>query len=143
VLFNGGVVSWKSRTQTTVAKSTMESEYMAMSDAVTEVGILNQLLTEIGVKVPLPITLYGDNQAALRVGNHESATKRSKHINVRYHNVREQVAEGLVELAYVPTKDQLADILTKNLGAVQLNNLRGGLLSGHSVRESVGRKAEE
>lgn len=123
----GAAVSWKSRTQTTVAKSTMEAEYMALSDTVTEVGVLQQLLSEIGFPLRLPVVIFGDNQAALSIGSSEAATKRSRHINVRFHNVREQVTRGMVELRYVRTDLQVADILTKNLGAVKLQQFRRGL----------------
>jgi len=89
------------------------------------------------------ITVYGDNQASLQIGNHDGATKRSKHINVRFHNVREKVSAGLITLIYVPTRDQVADVLTKHLNKPQLEQLRDRLLTVVQVRESVGKEGSK
>ena len=98
-------IIWKSRTQRTVAKSTMEAEYMALSDAVSEVDFVVAIRKELGLDIPLPVVVYGDNQAALRVGEADCGTKKSRHINVRYHNVKEHVTNRIVELKYVSTDE--------------------------------------
>jgi hypothetical protein len=133
------LIAWKSRTQTTVAKSTMEAEYMALSDAVSDCYYFLEISKEIKLKVSLPINLYSDNQAAIHVATSDAPTKRTKHINVRYHNVKEQIADGTFTIQYVKTEQQQADLLTKNLPIKQLAQFRQMLqlskLGGISTNE--------
>ena len=70
-----------------------------------------------------------DNQAAIYIGMHDTSGKRAKHINVRFNLVREKIFEGVITLKYIPTKDQLADILTKCLGKSTFLYLRNQILS--------------
>ena len=125
---NGAPIVWKSKAQVTVAKSTMESEYMAMSDAVNELMPIIEIRKELNMELKLPVVMKCDNQAAIQVGNTEAPTKKSKHINVRYHNVREKVSEGYIHIEYVPTGEQEADGLTKMLGSEKLGTNRDALL---------------
>jgi hypothetical protein len=137
---NGVAIAWKSKAQTTVAKSTMESEYMAMSDAVTEVMIYVELRKELGLPVDLPVKLYCDNQAAIRVATDDGETKRSKHINVRYHNIREKVASGLIAVDFVATGDQEADMLTKDVPDIQLAKLTSSVMLSQVRRSFEGNR---
>jgi hypothetical protein len=83
---NGGPVSWTARKQTTVATSTMEAEYMAISDASREAIAKSQLLDELRLKIPTPM-LFCDNQGALNISEDPTNYQRAKHIDIRYHFV--------------------------------------------------------
>ena len=115
---HGPLVSWKSRKQPTVALSTCETEYMSLAAAVQEAKFLFQLLESMGAgnkDVFSPVTLYCDNQGALALAKNPVQHQRSKHIDIRYHFVRSEIQKQLLNLVYVPSKDNLADIFTKPL----------------------------
>lgn len=98
-----------------MALSTTESEYIAASQAVKEMVWLNRLLAELtfnGFDTP---TLYMDNQSAIRLVKNPEFHKRTKHIEVRYHFIREKFEQGDFDLEYVSTHQQAADIFTKPL----------------------------
>ena len=90
----GGPISWRSRMQTSVALSSMESEYMAASAAAQEAIWLNRLLEEMGFKSKKPITLYEDNKAAILFSDHPGDHRRSKHIDTRKYFSRDAVTNG-------------------------------------------------
>ena len=102
-------VSWQSRMQTTVALSSMESEYMAASAAAQEAMWLNRLIGQHGFKTPQPITLFKDNKAAILFADHPGDHRRTKHIDTRRYFLRDAVLNGEIALAFVHTEDQLAD----------------------------------
>jgi hypothetical protein len=113
-VFCGGVVSWQSKLQKTVAKSTAEAEYMAVSTAASEALWLQQLWRDLGLDAGCTV-LHVDNQAALSIVHNPAAAHRTKHIRVHYHFVRECSLMGEVKLVYCRTEDQLADVFTKPL----------------------------
>lgn len=117
-------VSWTTRKQTSVALSAAEAEYMALSIAVTEVIWLRLLLADLGVKINEPVVIREDNQACIRVAEEDKPMKRLKHVDVRYHFVRDEIQKGVVRLVYVATDDQIADVMTKGLAKVQFVKLR-------------------
>ena len=108
-------VSWSSRLQATVAKSSTEAEYMALDEAVSEVLFLSQLLCDMRMPQQLPIVVYEDNQSAIKLAANMQFKRRTRHIRVRYHFIRECIAAGTIKLEWIPTADQLADVLTKNV----------------------------
>jgi hypothetical protein len=116
----GGTASHKSTKQKLVATSTTQAEYVALSDAAKEGIWLQRLLKQLGYmgKDRYPILIYGDNQPSLDLikayGHHE----RTKHIDIRYHYVREKVESGEIVLQHVRTQDMAADGLTKPLGSI-------------------------
>jgi hypothetical protein len=135
MMFLDCLVMWRSVKQRVVARSTMESEYIALSTCVNEIrwaqNIAKFLLGFECESTPTivsgdhdalrniaeAVTLYGDNQASICVGNATAATRRSRHINVKFHNVKHAVVDGLIKLEYVNTKKNVADFFTKCLGA--------------------------
>jgi hypothetical protein len=124
-MVHGCLVSWYAVRQKSVAISTMEAEYMALSDACREGIGLKHLLVEVGEMGDLdPILLHEDNQAAITVSKNPQDHNKTKHINIRYHFIREQVQGGMVTVRYIGTQDQLADILTKHLPTPQFSALR-------------------
>lgn len=117
-------VSWTTRKQPSVALSSAEAEYMALSVAVTEAIWLRRLLMDLSVKIDEPTVIYEDNQACIRVAEDDKMMKRLKHVDVRYHFVRDEIQKGVFRLVYVPTGNQIADMMTKGLGRLQFVKLR-------------------
>jgi hypothetical protein len=117
-IMSGCVISYESRKQKTVALSSTEAEYMALSEACKEAIYLQKLLSDMLAKnVCMPICLYSDSQSSLKLAVNPLFHKRTKHIDVRHHFVRECVFDDKVKLQYVPTSNMPADLLTKGLCA--------------------------
>lgn len=113
-MLNEGAISWSSKLQKTVALSTTEAEYIALAESTKQSLWLGQLLTDLGL-VSDPISIHCDNQGALKLVKNPEHHQRTKHIDVRYHFIREAEREGRIAIKYLKTEDQLADILTKPL----------------------------
>jgi hypothetical protein len=111
----GGAISWSSKKQTSIALSSTEAEYIAGAHAAKEVVWLRRLLTELGLSLNGPTTLLMDNQSAMKIAKNPQFHDRTKHIEVRYHYLRRKVEDEEIELEYVPTGEQVADIMTKGL----------------------------
>jgi hypothetical protein len=114
VLINGGAVAWISHKQQSVAISTMESEYMALSDASREAIARSQFFDDLNILIGTPL-LFCDNQAALTLAQRPIRYHRSKHINIRYHFIRDCLENDQIVINYIPMENQLADVLTKAL----------------------------
>jgi hypothetical protein len=110
----GGAVSWVSRKQKTVALSSTEAEYMCLSDTTRQIVWIESLFKELNFDIS-NIALCGDNQGAIFLASNPAQEHRSKHIDIRYHYIRECVEGKKVILHYVPTTEQIADIMTKCL----------------------------
>jgi hypothetical protein len=104
VMLNNGAIAWKSRRQPTVALSTMESEYMALTDATKE------------LKSDNPTNLFSDNQGAIALAKNPVSHSQAKHIDIRHHFVREAIQDKIIWVQYIPTAEMTADSLTKALG---------------------------
>jgi hypothetical protein len=120
----GGVISYSSKLQATVARSSMESEYMALFEAAQTAEALRNLLQHLGAQQTDPTPIHVDNTACQLIANPNSYTKRSRHIHVRYHFTREAIEQNIITLIRVSSENQLADGLTKNLPAPRFNTLR-------------------
>ena len=114
----GAAVAWRSAKQPCVTLSTAEAEYVALCAACKEVPVMVQLLEFLGVRQG-PVRLLEDNTAAVRLAVDAGACQRTKHIDVKFHFVREMVAKKAVEVEAVRTEAQHADVLTKALPRVQ------------------------
>ena len=125
----GPLVSYKSRKQQSVALSTCEAEYMALSAATQEVKFLSQLLTDMtGKEQTKGVVLFVDNQGAIALAKNPVHHQRSKHIDIRYHFVRDEVQNGFVILEYVPTEENVADVFTKPVGKPRLGKFKKALM---------------
>lgn len=112
----GGAISWSSKRQSSTALSSTEAEYMAAAHATKEAIWLRSFLIEIGrLSIPYAVPLLIDNQSAIALIKNPEHHERTKHIAVRYHFIRDSFEANLIEPEYVPTGDQVADILTKGL----------------------------
>ena len=122
-LLAGGPIAWNSQTQTSVALSSNEAEYMAASDVSRDAVWLRNLFFDFNVTpsssdIPFPpLPIYLDNAGALSMTGDTLVTKRSKHIDIRFHYVREKVQDGLVRFSHCSSNDNVADGLTKPLRA--------------------------
>ena len=114
-LIDGGAISWSSRKQELITLSTAEAEYVAATHAAKEAIWLRRLIFELFPTLKTPTLLYCDNQAALRLATDDNYHARTKHIDIRYHFIRQVVASDALRLVYCPTDDMTADILTKGL----------------------------
>ena len=114
--YNGGPITYRSSTQKSVALSTAESEYLALSDAVKEAVYLKMLLGDLHQTIDEAIIIYEDNQAAEKISKNPVLYTRTKHIDIRHHFIREKVQKNVVAIQGIPTDKQYADIFTKSLG---------------------------
>ncbi|XP_019262826.1 PREDICTED: uncharacterized protein LOC109240615 [Nicotiana attenuata] len=110
------IVSWKSKKQITVSRSSAEAKYRSMATTVAELVWIHGLLEELGVKVDLPMELHCDNKAALQIASNPMYHERTKHIEIDCHFIREKLQQGLIKTSHVSSRNQIADILTKALG---------------------------
>lgn len=113
-----GAVSWGSKRQQTVALSTTEAEYMAMSFATQEAIWLRQFINQFGIQIP-PIVMLCDNQSAMAVAKEDSFRARTKHIDVKHHHIRDQLTNGVITIEYVSTNENVADVLTKAVSGLK------------------------
>lgn len=127
-MVNGDPVSWASKKQKVVAQSTCEAELYAEAAAINESKWLNGLLTEIGTQIPEAPLIYGDNQSAQELSKNDIKSERTKHIDIKYHYIHDEVNSGRIRLQWIPTKRQLADILTKALAGPSHSELKNQLL---------------
>jgi len=123
-IMSGGAISWLSQKQATVALSTAEVKYVALSSAMQEAIWLRRLLSDLDMNMPESIVIQEDNQGAIAMSKNPVGHKRTKHIDIRFHFVREAVQIGLIELQYCSTENMIADILTKPLPAERFVKLR-------------------
>lgn len=112
---SGAAISWESRKQRTVALSSTEAEYMGLTDAAKEAIYLISFLKELGFEKLGNVTIFNDNQGAGELARNPVYHGRSKHIDIRYHFVREALSNHLIKLDYKPTEQMIADVLTKTL----------------------------
>ena len=122
IFFNGCFIAWKSTLQKLVTLSSCEAEYVALNLAAREVIWLRRLLCELGFEQK-PTTILVDNQSAIALTKHKMVKPRTKHIALRYHWIKEQVADGTIIVKYVPTGDNVADFLTKVLSQEKMIHL--------------------
>ncbi|KAJ1044197.1 hypothetical protein NDA10_005691 [Ustilago hordei] len=125
-LVYGNPVAWKSATQKCVSLSAVEAEFIAATEATREVLFLKQLLRSIGIATGTP-TVYSDNTGCIQVSKDPAQHWKLKHIDTKYHFVRNNVQEGRVQIKYVDTTRNLADVLTKPIGRQAMQQARSGL----------------
>ena len=121
---NNVPVAWRSRGQKVVSLSTAEAEFYACVEAVKEVPFIAQILLSLGVNVELPIAVRIDNVGAMFMSENVSSTPRTRHMDARHWWLTDLQEQGLVKVSFVPTKDNLADIGTKNVSGDVLEKLR-------------------
>ncbi|RVW64572.1 Retrovirus-related Pol polyprotein from transposon TNT 1-94 [Vitis vinifera] len=119
----GNLVTWRSKKQSVVARSSAEAEFRAMAQGICEGIWLNRLLEELRVPLKHPMVLYCDNQAAISIAKNPVHHDRTKHVEIDRHFIKEKIEEGVLKVSYTPTNCQTADILTKALARVNFEDL--------------------
>ena len=135
VKIDGCSVSWSTKKQATVALSTAEAEYMAIAAGVQESLYIKQLLCELlgPSSIPESCKIYTDNQSALCISKNDTNHQRAKHIDIKHHFIRDRVKDGSMNISWVPTSQQMADILTKPLGQFQHIKFREALMNTNKI----------
>ena len=109
-------IAWSSKKQLTVALSSTESEYIALSLAITEACWLRKIMCDFNFCIDKPITIFEDNKSAICLANNPENNKRLKHIDVKFYFIKEKIEEGIVKVVYIKSEDQLGSVY-KTLGS--------------------------
>ncbi|GJX49016.1 hypothetical protein Tco_0275861 [Tanacetum coccineum] len=136
------LVSWSSKKQKSTAISSIEVEYIALSGCCSQILWMRLQLTDYGFQFN-KIPLYRDNKSAIALCCNNVQHSRAKHIDIRYHFIKEQVENGIVELYFVRIEYQLADIFTKPLPRERFNFLINKLGMKSMSPETLKRLVEE
>ena len=134
VFLGDNLISWSSKRQHTVSRSSAEAEYRGVANAVAETCWIRQLLSELRRPLTRATLVYCDNISAVYLSTNPVHHQRTKHVEIDLHFVRERVALGAVRVLHVPTSLQYADIFTKGLPTAVFINFRSSL----NIRSSPG-----
>uniref|UniRef100_A0A1X7SEB0 Reverse transcriptase Ty1/copia-type domain-containing protein n=1 Tax=Amphimedon queenslandica TaxID=400682 RepID=A0A1X7SEB0_AMPQE len=126
-LLAGGAISWLSKKQPTVSLSTAEAEYVSLCSATQEAVWIRRLLHDINCSQGAPTVIKEDNQGTIAIARNPVSHSRTKHIEIKYHYVRETIMDGQVSLEYCPTEEMIADLFTKPLASERFAKLRGAM----------------
>ncbi|XP_071728750.1 uncharacterized mitochondrial protein AtMg00810-like [Rutidosis leptorrhynchoides] len=130
IFLGDNLISWSAKKQPIVARSSCESEYRALANTAAEIVWITHLLRELYVLPPERPTILCDNKSAIFLTRYPVSNKRSKHIDIDYHFVRELISSGKLYTKFVPTTLQLADIFTKSLPRLLFESFRSKLHVG-------------
>ena len=137
VLLGGSIVDWTCKMQSTVALSSCEAEYQSSGSAVQSMLFMDSLLTEMGLRGnnndgqrdgTLKLKVLNDNQSAVAICKNDVLHSRVRHIDIKHHFIREQVEKGAVEVSWISTNKQLADILTKAMTGAPFKRMRDAIV---------------
>jgi hypothetical protein len=131
------LLSWRSKKQTVVARSSTESEYRALADATSELLWLRWLLNDMGVTQSSATMLHCDNRSAIQISHNDVFHERTKHIEIDCHLVRHHVTNGTIRLISIPSVDQAADIFTKTHHPVRFKDLSSKLQLASTIPTRV------
>uniref|UniRef100_A0A2D4PCN3 Reverse transcriptase Ty1/copia-type domain-containing protein n=1 Tax=Micrurus surinamensis TaxID=129470 RepID=A0A2D4PCN3_MICSU len=124
MFLNGCPVYWQVRKQNFISCSSTEAEYACVSDACNSLTWFDALITDIWMNLIPPITIMEDNESVVYISDNHFTGSRSRHIDIRYKNIKQLVKQGFIKLQYVSTHEQIADLLNKPLPTSQHEYLR-------------------
>ncbi|GJV38731.1 ribonuclease H-like domain-containing protein [Tanacetum coccineum] len=123
IFINDNLISWKSKKQNTISKSSSEAEYRALASVTSEVIWVLKVLKDLGYDNLLPVSLFCDSKPAIKIAANPVFHERTKHLEIDLHFVREKILKGVIKTVKVESANQIADILTKGLDTIQHNKL--------------------
>ena len=115
ILLAGGAIKWIAEKQPIITLSTMEAKYVTANAIAHSAKWMTQFIAELGFCQEHPVNLFIDNQTAKKIAENPELHKHSQHIDKWYHWIQEQIELGFINLSWVPTDENLADIFTKSL----------------------------
>ena len=113
ILLNANPVAFGTGLTAKTAASTSEAEYIAMTHGLKELLWVYQTLMTMGLQVQLPITVMEDNQACIQVADNPVSQRKTRHIDIRYHFIRDYINDGTISVKYCPTEHMLVDLMMK------------------------------
>ena len=123
----GNLVTWRSKKQSVVSRSSAEAEFRAMAHGICEGMWLRRLLKELRIVVEEPMKVLCDNQSAISIAKNPVHHDRTKHVGIDRHFIKEKIEGGIIKLFHLPTSLQIADILTKALPRKNFEDLNSKL----------------
>ena len=132
----GAALSWGVKKQATFDLSSSEAEYQGMAAAVQHSLYLKQILENFGIQQKRPIAIGEDSQSCIRLCQNPVMHKRSKHIETKFHFIRDKTEDGTISIHYVPTDKMAADIITKSLPIPKVETLRVVLMGTDSTQSA-------
>ena len=123
----GNLVTWRSKKQNVVARSSAEAEFRVVAHGICEIMWIRRLLEELKMTGSSPMKLYCDNKATISVAHNPILHDCTKHVEVDKHFIKEKIDNGLVCMTYIPTEEQVVDVFTKGLHKRQFDFLVGKL----------------
>ena len=123
IYINGCIVSWKSVGQKSVTLSSTEAECVAISEVTAEILLIKQVLEFLEQNIAYPIIVNVDNIGAIYLAKNATTSKRTKHVDIRYHFVRECIEDGIIKIIFVKSADNDSDVMTKNLNKDCIMNI--------------------
>ncbi|KAG7537199.1 hypothetical protein ISN44_As13g011190 [Arabidopsis suecica] len=137
VFLGDNLISWSSKRQHTVSRSSAEAEYRGVANAVAELTWLRNLFLEMRFPLQKASVVFCDNVSAVYLSSNPVQHQRTKHVEIDIHFVRERVALGQIKVFHIPSPQQYADIFTKGLPTSMFNDFRSSL----SIRPPLARTA--
>jgi len=119
----GNLVTWRSKKQNVVARSNAEAEFRSVAHGFCEVLWIKKFMQELKIAGPTPMKVYCDNKAAISIAHNPVLHDRTKHVEVDKHFIKEKIDSGEICMSYIPTKSQVADVLTKSLPKRQFDDM--------------------
>jgi hypothetical protein len=125
IYLNDHLIHWTARKQSIVALSTTQAEYIAMSEVAREVSWLNQLMKQLHFDVSSPPIIQGDNRITIdEIKKKQISEKAGKHLHIRYHHVKDEAQQKRIEIRWIESEKNVADIFTKRFGRQRFEQLR-------------------
>lgn len=120
----GNLISWCSKKQSMVTLSSTESEFVAVCITSCEILNIKNLLNDLCIKIEQPFYIMEDNRSTIKLLRNFENDKRCKHIDVKLHFILDLINEKIIDVEYVSTDDQFADVFTKSLCFIKFNRFR-------------------